>query len=89
MQRKPNLRHHTTQKNYAAIWYSLLLHLFLFIVIVNLAEVDVAALVGEMWKDVSGPAEIQDNLTGEKIIESYQSGQSSNEDLNLNPLPEN
>ncbi len=51
---KPNIRHHTRQKNYIAIFYSLVFHLFLFIFIVNYASIDVDNIIDNLKAEFIG-----------------------------------
>lgn len=52
---KPKLRHHSTQKNYIAILYSLVFHLILFIFLVNYSSVSIENIIENLKKEfISG-----------------------------------
>ena len=44
---KPKLRTHSIQKNYIAIWYSILIHFLLLILVVNYIEMDVMGILND------------------------------------------
>jgi len=48
---KPNLRHHTKQKNYIAIFYSLVFHFFLFVFLVNYSSISVDDIIDNFKKE--------------------------------------
>jgi F0F1-type ATP synthase membrane subunit a len=89
MNKEPELRHHSTQKNYIAIWYSLILHLFMFIIIVNVWEIDFSSMLGEMWKDITGNNEKVDLTIDESVKEIIILNSAPDEIPRYNPLPEN
>ena len=59
---KPNIRHHTKQKNYIAIIYSLVFHLFLFIFIVNYSSVSIDNIIENLKREFT--------ISGDKIYNS-------------------
>ncbi|MBL7129415.1 MAG: hypothetical protein ISS16_10600 [Ignavibacteria bacterium] len=48
---KPNLKHHTKQKYYVAIFYSLVFHFFLFVFLVNYSSISVDDVIGNFKKE--------------------------------------
>ena len=48
---KPNLKHHTKQKNYVAIFYSLVFHFFLFVFLVNYSSISVDDIIENFKKE--------------------------------------
>jgi len=48
---KPNIRHHTKQKNYIAIFYSLVFHFFLFIFIVNYSSDSIDNIIENLKRE--------------------------------------
>ena len=48
---KPNLRHHTKQKYYIAIFYSLVFHFFLFVFLVNYSSISVDDVIENFKKE--------------------------------------
>lgn len=48
---KLNLRHHTKQKNYASIFYSLVFHFFLFVFLVNYSSISMDDIIENFKKE--------------------------------------
>ena len=69
---KPNLRHHTKQKNYIAIFYSLVFHFFLFVFLVNYSSISVDDII--------------DNFKKEFLIKETQSKQYDMNEMEINEL---
>ncbi len=69
---KPNLRHHTKQKNYVAIFYSLVFHFFLFVFLVNYSSINVGDII--------------ENFKKEFLINENQSEQYDLNEIEINEL---
>ena len=68
----PNIRHHTKQKNYVAIFYSLVFHFFLFVFLVNYSSISVDDII--------------DNFKKEFLINENQSKQYDMNEMEINEL---
>lgn len=69
---KPNLRQHTKQKNYAAIFYSLVFHFFLFVFLVNYTSISMDDII--------------ENFKKEFLINENQSNQYDMNEMEINEL---
>jgi len=68
----PKLRHHQVQRNYVAIWYSVVIHFFVIIFLVNYSNIDIRNIF----------TRAKENLI--EIIEYYKP--DSIEDLEINEV---